>query len=235
VIVDQAILDQIDSRVRRRQLELPVQRGRLGELKRCPLRTGKETLTPRIPYDRYLDQASKHPHCARAVLALIDACLQPVKTQQITITSVERAGDTWLVRFVKGDHPELFDRDIYLARNNDFTLDASRQTVKGDPPLCAPFAEDLKRAREKALEKRVSPQITATRVAIQRTSELQRSMASMKARSLAKRAERTLRALEAALLSEGAVNCELLAATNGSPGEAERLPTASISATPKAA
>ena len=48
-------------------------------------------------------------------------------------------------------------------------------------------------------------------------------------------AERTLKALETELLSGSAVNREPLAATNGSPGEAERLPTASISATPKAA
>jgi hypothetical protein len=184
VIVDQATLDQIGSRVRRRVLELPVRHGRLGELKRCPLRVGgKETLVPRIPYERYLDQVSKHPHRARAVVELTRLCEQPVKTQQITITSVDRAGAIWLVRFVKGDHPELFDRDVYLSRSNDFTMDASRQTVKGDPPLCTPFAEDLERAREKAIEKRVDPDLRVIRGVKDALSPLQQSLADMKARN----------------------------------------------------
>ena len=184
MIVSETVIDQIGSKVRRRVLELPVQRGKLGELRRCPLPVGtKETLRPRVPYDNHLVDARRQPTRARAVLALIDACLQPVRAQRITVTQVDRVGDVWVVRFVKGEHPELFDRDVYLARDNDFTFDASRQTVKGDPPLCAPFAGDLERAREKALEKRVDPDLLVIRGVKDALSPLQQSLVAMKARN----------------------------------------------------
>jgi hypothetical protein len=237
VIIPQAEINRINSRMRQRVLRLPVRRGKKwGELKRCPMREGGVYgLQARVPYDTYITEAQQKPSRAQAVLWLIDRCDTRRHKVMVTVTAVEKQGDVWIVRFEKGDWRSQSDRPVYLARNNDFTMIASQQTVAGDPELLTPFAEDLRRAREKAVERRTSPQIAETRKAIDHAGTLQQSMMSMKTRNLAKRAERTLRALEVALLSESVVDSETVAATDGSQREVDRPPSASTLATPEAA
>jgi hypothetical protein len=221
VITSQAEIDRINSKIRLRILQLPVRHGKKwGELKRCQLRKGGVyTLQARVPYDTYKTQAREQPTRARAVLWLMDRCDISRRTVTITVTDVGRQSD----------------RPVYLARNNDFTMIASQQTVPGDPEYMSPFAKDLERARAKALEARVSPELAAVRERASDVSELQRSMKNMKARSLAKRIERNYRAIERLLLSEGVVDSSVVAAANGSPGEVDRLPSANTLATPEAA
>ena len=118
VVVSQADIDQIRGKMHRRVIELPVKRGTMGELKRCPAREGGiYHLKPRIPYDRYQSEADCQPTRARAILRLIDLCETPTRTVAITVTGAERQGDVWLVRFEKGERPELFDR-LRLLRGN---------------------------------------------------------------------------------------------------------------------
>jgi hypothetical protein len=165
VIVAQPDLDAIlDRKARKRLLELPVRYGKFKERKRCPMRVGGVYhLSAPIPYERYAARASEQPTRARAVLWLIGRCERHQgKPTTITVREVERHGETWLVRFLKGDEAEAFrDTPIYLSRDNDFTTIASRQAVPGDAEYLAPFAEDLARARAKALEKRIEPHRSA--------------------------------------------------------------------------
>jgi hypothetical protein len=163
LILEQAEIDRIQ-RLHRTILQLPCRRGRFGELKRCPLKPrGVYTLKPPVPYGQHRELAERKPTRKHAVVDLLYRCEQTVKTVKITVIDVQRQDDengiavSWLIHFKKGDHADDFDRDIYLSRNNDFTMDASRQTVKGDAPYLAPLADDLKRAREKATAKRTEP------------------------------------------------------------------------------
>ena len=160
MLVDLSVLEQINGRIRRRVLELPVQHGqRFGELKKCPMREGGVyTLQAAIPYARHRAVAERQPTRALGVLALIERCMNPAKTVTITVTEpVTRHEDRWIVRFEKGDWAGQLDEDVYLSRDNDFTTIASRQAVRGDPPLMTPFAAHLEHAREKAREKREQP------------------------------------------------------------------------------
>jgi hypothetical protein len=160
MLVDPSVIDQINSKIRRRVLELPVKQGsRFGELKKCPMREGGVyKLQAAIPYGKHRAIAEAQPTVARSVLLLIERCMTPAKTVMITVTEpVVRNGDRWVVRFEKGDWSDQGDEDVYLCRDNDFTTIASRQTVKGDPPLMTPFAKDLEHARKKAREKREQP------------------------------------------------------------------------------
>jgi hypothetical protein len=63
MILAQVELDAILNRkVRKRVLELPVRHGRLGELKRCPMRRGGVYhLKPPLPFDRFLERAPESP------------------------------------------------------------------------------------------------------------------------------------------------------------------------------
>jgi hypothetical protein len=208
VIVAQSQITQVHAAGKRQVvLSLPVRHGRFGELKRCPVRKGAiYNLQPPVPYDRRRAQAEEQPTRARAVLWLIDRCQATVKSTPITvIENPERQGDQWLVRCVKGEHLEMFDRDVFLSRHNDFTMDASRQTVKGDPPYTPPFAEDLERAREKAVERR-TPQLDALARMRADGETLRDAMLAMKDRNglaLLRRAERELEKLAARLAVDG--------------------------------
>src|SRR5205823_8746984 len=114
------------------------------------------------------------------------------------------------------------DRDIYLARYGDYTMSASRQTVRGDPPVLMPFAEDLARARAKALEARFSPQREEAKRGAEHARTLRESMTDMKARELARRVQRNYEALERHLLAAEAVQSRASAAADGSPAEGGR-------------
>jgi hypothetical protein len=237
MIVDQAVIDQIRGKMRRRVLELPVEYGKLGELKLPVREGGVYTLKPPIPYMRYRGEVERHqPTRARAVLRLIDLCDMPRRTVTITVTHPpERQGDKWLIRFEKGDWRGQSDQPVYLARTNDFTTIASMQTVPGDPEFLTPFAEDLRRAREKAVERRVSPERQAVKRRADDANTLQRSMTNMKARTLVKRAQRNYEAAERLLLADQVLHSPVVAATVGSQGEEDRPPSANTLATPEAA
>jgi hypothetical protein len=259
MIVTQAEFDQINSKIRRRVLELPVRYSK-GEARpihpktgrrlavarpavlteavqrRCPVREGGVyTLRAPIPYERYRAEAQEQPRRNRAVLLLYDLCHLPTRSVTITVTEPpEQQGDNWIVRFEKGDWREQSGRDVFLARQNDFTMISSRQTVKGDPPLMSQFAEDLEHARAKSLERRVSPERQALQRCADDADTLQRAMTNMKARTLVKRAQRNYEAA-LRLLSEPGLHSPMVAAPDGSQGEEDRPPSANTLATPKAA
>lgn len=162
MIVAQAELDAIlDRKIRKRVLELPVRHGKLAELKRCPMhKGGVYHLKPPLPFDRFLKRAEQQQPRKEAVLWLIGR-VERWEPKPVTITvshEPKRQGDVWFVRFLRGDHAEAFsDAPLYLAGDGGFTSVASHQAVPGDPEYLAPFAEDLKRAREAARQKRLSP------------------------------------------------------------------------------
>lgn len=241
MIVQQSTIDQIRSKIRRRVLHLPVLYGqKLGEqsqrpLKKCPLREGDvRTLEAAIPRKALRERAELQPTAAKAVLAWIDLCQAPVISVEITVTSVVREGDVWIVRFEKGDWRPQSDRPVYLARSNDFTMIASKQTVKGDPELLSPVADDIRRARRKALEGRVSPEVAALRKQVEDADTCQRAMTNMKARNLVRRAQRNYEAAVRELLSDGSATLPAVAAPVGSLGEEDRPPSANTLATPNA-
>lgn len=208
--VTQAEIDQIRGKMRRRVLHLPVEHERIKgtarhprtgrtlsacdvvggkAIKRCPLRERSvTTLAPGVTHAQYRAQAQAQPTRARGVLWFLDRC-ETLRTVTITVTKVERQRDVWLVRFEKGERQELFDRDVFLCRQNDFTMDASRQTVRGDAPYLAPLAEDMRRARAKASERRVSPQQQLVSKMQGDAETLAQSLAAMKDRQRLKRVE----------------------------------------------
>lgn len=237
MIIPQAQIDLILSRrMRRRTLHLPMRTGKFGERKRCPARTGGVyRLKAPVPYERYQSEAERQPNAARAVLWLIDECQQPTRGVTITVTAVEVRDGDWVVHFTKGEHRELFDRPIYLAKYGDYTMTARQQAIPGDPELMMPFAEDLAKARAKALERRVSPERAAVKREADRAETLQQSITNMKARVLIKRAQRNYEAAERLLLSEEDVESPVSAAADGSPGEGDRPPRSAAFASPEAA
>lgn len=207
MLVSQAEIDQINGRMRRRFLHLPLTRGRLGELKRCPVRRGGVyRLRPPVPHDDYAERASLQPTRARAVLTLIDLCETPIRTATITITNVEREGETWLVHFAKGDRAGDLDRPIFLSKDGGYTMNSSRQAVPGDPEVLMPFAEDLAKARAKARERRVSPQRALVNKMQADADTLRASLATMKARNRLRRIEHDLRTLTLELPATGVLD-----------------------------
>ena len=223
MIVSQRDLDLIrNPRIRQRVLEVPVRHGRFGELKACPMKP-ESVYRLRAP-SRWSDhkaRAAGQPTRARAVLWLIDQCETP-RTQLVTVTSVERQENTWLVRFVLGDRSDLCDRDVFLARHNDFTMAASRQTVRGDPPVMSPLAEDMRRAREKAREQRTTPHREEVKRLHDRASTLASEIASMKTRNRLRLAAKELARAEAELaVDSGGTLTESDRAARQTPADVE--------------
>lgn len=194
--IDEAQYARITNpRIRQRTLTLPVRRGEWKELKKCPVkRGGVYELAAATPYFAHMETAEAEPTRALAVIALIDLCSQPGKKLKITVLDVSREGELWTVRFEKGANIDQFDTDLYLSRENDFTTSPSRQTVKGDPPYTPPFAADLKRARDKAREKRDEP--NRSTVAALRTAHRK---AAMRNHELTVEAQRQLQRIEKAI------------------------------------
>jgi hypothetical protein len=163
---------------------------------------------------------------ARSVLWLIDRCNRHYsKPVTITVRDVERQGETWLVSFLKGDEAEVFnDAPVYLASTGDFTTVASRQAVPGDPEYLPPFAEDLARARQKALEKRVEPHRTdlaAMRAAHKRMAERKHTMAVAARRRLALIERETEKLAGELAIDSGATLSESDRAESQPPAEVE--------------
>jgi hypothetical protein len=106
VVVDQQTVEAISSsRLRLREITLPVAYGRQGERRKCPAREGKAvTLTARVPQTEHRQRAQMEPTRARAVLTWIELCMVPRKTVTVTPISVERVGEQWHVRLEKGAH-----------------------------------------------------------------------------------------------------------------------------------
>lgn len=226
MIVPQAQINLVCSpRIRRRVIHLPVVYGKHGERKRCPMRKGGVYhLKGRVPYDQYRAEAKDQPTRAQAVLALIDRCESPAKTVMITVLDTEMQDEKWLIRFIKGDHATIFDYPVYLARYGDYTTEAGRQAVRGDPELMTPFTEDLTKARDTALKRRVSPQQQALKQAAGRAQALQPSLKNMKARELVRRAQRNYEAAARILLSDEVLDSPSIAVADGFQGEADRPP-----------
>ena len=229
MIVSQADLDLIlNGRIRQRVIQLPVRHGKFGERKRCPVRKGGAyRLRALPPWARHKARAERQPTRARAVLHLIDLCQQPARTAAITVLDVERQDDTWVVRFNLGDQSTSFDRPVFLAKYGDYTMTPSKQAVPGDPEVMMPLAEDLARARAKARESRLSPQVQAVRQGVREADTLQRSLTNMKARAAIKRAQRNYEDAARQLLSEEGVHSPVSTLADGPQGEESRPPNAS--------
>ena len=132
MIVSQRTIEAIQSgRIRQRTLEIPVKYGReFGNRLRCKLHVGGVyTLYSKPSIDDLRVRALQMPSRATAVLWFIDQCQQPSKQVQITVVGVERLENSWLIRFRKGEHPELFDeRRLLNAKfgSGDYTTIPSR-------------------------------------------------------------------------------------------------------------
>lgn len=209
--------------------------------KRCPVVVGGsyalQARPPHERYDQWLAEAEAKPTRTQSVLWLIDRCEQPRKTIQITIHSVTREGDEWLIAFSRDEEAELRDfmasgQPVFLGRNRDYT---TARDELGAGEVLTPFAEDLEKARQKAREGIVLPQREALKRAAAEAATCREVMRNMKARNLVKRAQRDLEAAERILLSEAQINCGTSAAPDGSQGEEERPPCGALLATPKAA
>jgi hypothetical protein len=223
VIIPQDQFDLIaSSKIRRRYLELPVRgvsmrkprhpkTGRVLRMAgaasgvavaRCPMRKGGTyRLRGPVPYTGYRDEADDQPTRARAVLALYDLCHLPAKTETVTVTSVERQGETWLIRFRKGEL-DLLDRPVFLARQGDYTTIASRQAVPGDPEVMMQFAEDLQEARKKARERRLTPQQEGLAKVRAEVETCRGVMTTMKAKTRLRLILKELEKLEAEVAAE---------------------------------
>ncbi|HEY4452406.1 MAG TPA: hypothetical protein VGN13_12525 [Solirubrobacteraceae bacterium] len=241
IVSDVELREILSAKHRRRTLERPVTYGRFGERKRCPVKLGGVyRLTTKTPYEAYRNQAQREPTRARAVLHLIERCLESKMQLSITISETPvMVGDRWIVRFTKGDHRGVQDRPLYLSKVGDYTFDSWRQAVPGDPDVCLPLAADIEKARRETAERRIHPQVDNVRKMERGAGELARAMKRMKvenakAESLIRRAQRNLTAA-ARLLSEDAVSCAVAAPELGTPGEAARPQIAGDSATPEAA
>jgi hypothetical protein len=259
VIVSQGEIDQIRGKMRKRILELPVRRERVREaarhpktgralgspsnarggwaIKQCPMQVGGiYHLKPSVPHDRYRREADEQPTRARAVLRLIDLYETPTRTVAVTVTEhPERQGDVWLVRFEKGERRELFDSPVFLAKYGDFTMTASKQAIPGDPELSTPFAEDLARARAKALERRVSPQRQLVSKISADVDTLRTSLEAMGKRNRLRRVEHDLSVLAHELSSADAIDCSTTIAGDGPHTDVARheRPLASNSEEPR--
>lgn len=230
VTVDQQVVEAIRSaRLRLREITLPVVYGTQGERKHCPMREGKAvTLTARVPYAEYRARAERSPTRAQGVLDLIDVCLVPRKSVEVTPTSVQRDGDVWRVRFLKGDQG-IDDEDLFLGRARDYRTGWDEL---GAGAVILPFGKELARARAKAREKRIVPELAGVRRLAGELQTCRQVMTNMKAATLLKRAQRNLEAAERALLTETVIDSDAVAASAGSAGEADRPPSASSSACP---
>ena len=155
MIVSQRTIEAIQSgRIRQRTLEIPVKYGReFGERRRCKLHVGGVYMLYSRPNIEDLRiRALQMPSRATAVLWFIDQCQQPSKHVQITVVGVERLENSWLIRFRKGEHPELFDeRRLLNARlgSGDYTTIPSRSAKGAGEEIPA---NELNRYAEKARE-----------------------------------------------------------------------------------
>jgi hypothetical protein len=126
VLLDPSAIDRI-VKMRERTISLPVKRGAFNELKRCPVAKGRRIkLEARTPYERLRAQADDlSPTRAQAVISLIDQCLLPKRSLEITITSVERQADEWRIRFERGDQRQE-PRLLSAKPGADYTSSPSR-------------------------------------------------------------------------------------------------------------
>lgn len=154
IAVDQQTVEAICSaRARLRELTLPVLYGSAGERKKCPMREGRPVrLVARIPYREHREQAEREPTRAQAVLRLIDLCMAPRKSVEVTPVSVQRIAEDWHVRFVKGDQSTY--EPLFLSRTRDYTT-IRDELDAGEVVLLS--SEAMAYARQKAREKRDLP------------------------------------------------------------------------------
>ena len=189
MIVDEATIREItSSRVRRREISLPVREGDMGEILRCPVRKdGVYRLTPCSKIEWRRRQAAQQPTRARAVLAFIDLLDGSMRTERmtsvtITVTEVIKVGRLmWRISFLPGDLSGQKDRAVFLAGQGDYTFEPSRQAVPGDPEVMLPSEADMEKARRIARESRSAPVAATVRHIRDQTDTLRGSMQTMKA------------------------------------------------------
>lgn len=192
MIVPQAEIDLVlNPKMRRRMMRLPAPN------RKCPLKYG--SLYRLQPSAGAKGQATivviEPPHRERlAAITLSDARREGYASVQGALEAWERTHWcsredelVWVVAFArdeKGECAEFVNQDesVYLSKVRDYTIHAGRQAVRGDPPLLAPLAEDLARARLAATE-RVSPHMESIARMRAESQTLREAMVAMKDRN----------------------------------------------------
>ena len=218
MIVDELTIRQIKSaKVRRRTLELPLERGVLSDgstyLRRCPMRKdGVYRLVPcgRLEHKRRQARATTVSQ-AQAVLRFIDLVDGSVRTEKQLEVIVTVVGEprimsgldpaVWHIPIAVGDLSGQIDRDVFLAGDGGYTLSASRQAVPGDPAVMFPAAKDVERARRMAREQRADPVVKTVQAMRQDIDTCKGVMLTMKQEKRRKAIERELAKLHEELLS----------------------------------
>lgn len=188
IVVSEQTIEHIrSSRHRLRTLHEPILYGELGELKRCRFKPDNAyTLHPASRYDEYKTTAREQPTRARAVVYLLARYDYLVKPLPITVLSVTRTSEHWLVRFDLGDRTIHNDTPTYLSPSEsgtDYTTTPSRALDKVE--VMTPLAKDLEDARRKAREGRVTPQRQLVQKMQADADTLRRALTDMKTRNRA--------------------------------------------------
>lgn len=190
---------------------LPVRIGRFGERKACPARQGGiYCLRARVPYELYVSMAEREPSRARAVLYLIERVSRPTPTVTVTVLAVGRQQvegvDTWVVRYRKGEHRDLFERPMYLSKIGDLTTQQSRQAIPGDPEVVVLPGEG-ERARMMEIAQRAQPHRENVKRAANEIDTLKGALFDMKARRRAELISRELAKLANELPPDAELHC----------------------------
>jgi hypothetical protein len=219
-------------------MRLPLVRGELGELKRCPFRKGGTyKLQPRTSVKAATSITIIEVRQEKlAALSLADAKREGYAGIQGALEAFRHRwpnhGEAvWVVRFAKDDKDHTVsdyinsDQPLYLAKHGDFTTSASTQAVRGDPPYLAPLAEDLARARLKAAERRLTPQQLSISRMRAETDTLLNAMTAMKDRNRVKRIRKELEALDDKLsVEESGTLAQVAPAESPVPAQSKATP-----------
>jgi hypothetical protein len=202
VIASQLDIDLVlNPKLRRRMLRLPAS----GSPKeRCPLRVGAVyNLQPRA--------FTK----GQVVITVTNAYREPLDA--LTVNDARREGHggvqgaleawrrshglpkggqlVWVVEFVRGDESEWVNSDqpVYLAKyGGDYTTNAAKQAVRGDPELAMPLPGAAETARVMALATRQAPAARSIGRVREEVETLREAMTTMRARNRVKLITREL-------------------------------------------
>jgi hypothetical protein len=201
------------ARTRRRVVHMPVRRGALNEVLKCPMREGGVyRLVPCSAVEHKRRQARRESVTrAQAVCAFIDLVQGVRRTErQLSIVVTVTAAPTviagvWHVPVSPGDLSGQNDRALFLSSIGDYTFSHSRQAVPGDPEVMFPSDADLERARRRARERQSSPASATVRAMRENVDTLRGAMLTMKAETrrklIAKELEKLAREVDGELVA----------------------------------
>lgn len=241
MVISQAELNLImNGRLHRRMMRLPIERGDLGELKKCPVREGRiyrltagggKAMVTVLSVRREKLAALSVGDAKREGYAGVSGALDAWQKRH---GRPSPGTEAWVVGFELGDQSGRFDRPVHLARHGDYTLEAS-QAVKGEPEVLMPLAKDLARARAKALERRAVPQRQLVGRMQKDADRLHGALTDMKLRNRARRIAHDLARLSLELPSCEVVDCDVRPASDEPHMDADSPLPRGVSKTPEAA